>query len=94
MVPAVYADNENEAEDDSAAATADCDDNDVDDSDFLCFGIAANDIDVDIGRPAPCITGVCPATEITDMVGAATSAATTTDSTGTGIQTNPLFNPP
>ena len=49
MVPAAYADNKNKAEDDSAAAIADCDDNDVERAGFDCFGIAANDIDVDLG---------------------------------------------
>jgi glutamate formiminotransferase len=50
MVPAAYADNKNKAEDESAAATADCDDNDVERAGFDCFGIAANDIDVDLGE--------------------------------------------
>jgi hypothetical protein len=49
MVPSAYADNKNKAEDDSAAAIADCDDNDVERAGFDCFGIAANDIDVDLG---------------------------------------------
>ena len=60
IVPAAYADgddhdddngdgNKNKAEDDSAAAIADCDHNDVERAGFDCFGIAANDIDVDIG---------------------------------------------
>jgi hypothetical protein len=49
MVPAAYADNDNEAEDDSAAAIADCDDNDVERAGFDCFGIAVNDLDVDLG---------------------------------------------
>jgi hypothetical protein len=53
MVPAAYADNKNKAEDDSAAAIADCDHNDVNEADFLCFGIAANDIEADIGGPPP-----------------------------------------
>jgi hypothetical protein len=50
MVPAAYADNKNKAEDDSAAAIADRDDNDVEEAGFDCFGIAANDIDVDLGE--------------------------------------------
>jgi glutamate formiminotransferase len=56
IVPAAYAGgddddgNKNKAEDDSAAATADCDDNDVERAGFDCFGIAANDIDVDLGE--------------------------------------------
>ncbi|HEU4824054.1 MAG TPA: hypothetical protein VFS97_11570 [Nitrososphaeraceae archaeon] len=57
IVPAAYAGgdhdggdgNKNKAEDDSAAALADCDDNDVEQAGFDCFGIAANDIDADIG---------------------------------------------
>jgi hypothetical protein len=60
IVPAAYADNENEAEDESAAAIADCDDNDIDNSDFNCFGIAVNDIDVDLGRQPPCTGPSCP----------------------------------
>jgi hypothetical protein len=50
MVPAAYADNRQRAEDDSAAAIADCDKNDVERAGFDCFGIAANDIEVDLGR--------------------------------------------
>ena len=61
MVPAAYADgddhdddngngNKNKAEDDSAAAIADCDDNDVQEAGFDCFGIAVNDLDVDLGE--------------------------------------------
>jgi hypothetical protein len=51
IVPAAYAEgdgdgNKNKAEDESAAAIADCDDNDVDNSDFDCFGIAVNDIEL------------------------------------------------
>jgi hypothetical protein len=46
-----HGDNKNKAEDNSAAAIADCDDNDVEEAGFDCFGIAANDIDVDIGGP-------------------------------------------
>ena len=49
MIPAAYADNKQKAEDDSAAATADCDHNDVERAGFDCFGIALNDIDVDLG---------------------------------------------
>jgi hypothetical protein len=54
MVPAAYAGgddddgNKNKADDNSAAAIADCDDNDVDFSDFLCLGLAVNDVDVDL----------------------------------------------
>jgi uncharacterized membrane protein len=53
IVPAAYADNKQKAEDESAAAIADCDDNDVERAGFDCFGIAANDIDVDIGGLPP-----------------------------------------
>jgi hypothetical protein len=45
--------NKNLAKDESAAAIADCDDNDVDNSDFDCFGIAVNDVEVDLGRILP-----------------------------------------
>jgi hypothetical protein len=53
IVPAAYAGgdddgNKNKAEDDSAAAIADCDDNDVEQAGFDCFGIAVNDVDVDL----------------------------------------------
>jgi hypothetical protein len=51
IVPAAYADNENEAEDESAAAIADCDNNDVERAGFDCFGIALNDIEIDPGPP-------------------------------------------
>jgi hypothetical protein len=50
MAPAAYADNKNKAEDDSAAAIADCDDNDVEEAGFDCFGIAVNDLDVELER--------------------------------------------
>jgi hypothetical protein len=61
IVPAAYADgdhdhdddngdgNKNKAEDESSAAIADCDDNDVERAGFDCFGVAANDIEVDLG---------------------------------------------
>jgi hypothetical protein len=60
IVPAAYADgddhdddngdgNKNKAEDDSAAAIADCDHNDVERAGFDCFGIAANDIEIEDG---------------------------------------------
>jgi hypothetical protein len=39
--------NKNKAEDESAAAIADCDDNEVDFSDYDCFGIAVNDIEIE-----------------------------------------------
>jgi hypothetical protein len=42
--------NKQKAEDNSAAAISDCDDNDVDGSTFDCFGIAVNDVEVDLGR--------------------------------------------
>jgi hypothetical protein len=62
IVPAAYAEgddhdddngdgNKNKAEEESAAAIADCDDNEVEDSsDFDCFGIAVNDVDVSLSR--------------------------------------------
>ena len=60
IVPAAYAGgddddgNKNKAEDDSAAAIADCDDNDVERAGFDCFGIALNDIELDLGEaPGP-----------------------------------------
>jgi hypothetical protein len=53
MVPAAYADNRNRAEDDSAAAIADCDDNDVERAGFDCFGIALNDIEIEIDPGPP-----------------------------------------
>ena len=55
VLPAAYAGgddddgNKNKAEDESAAAIADCDDNDVERAGFDCFGIAANDIEADLG---------------------------------------------
>jgi hypothetical protein len=51
MVPAAYADNDNEADDESAAATGDCDVNGVEQAGFDCFGIAANDIEVEEEQP-------------------------------------------
>ena len=48
LVPAAYADNKQKAEDESAAAIADCDDNDVQQAGFDCFGIAVNDLEVEI----------------------------------------------
>jgi hypothetical protein len=51
IVPAAYADNENEAEDESAAAIADCDNNDVERAGFDCFGIAVSDLEIDPGPP-------------------------------------------
>jgi hypothetical protein len=58
MAPAAYADNKQKAEDDSAAAIADCDHNDVERAGFDCFGIAANDIDVDLGRTLTGLTAL------------------------------------
>ena len=76
MVPAAYADNKQKAEDDSAAAIADCDDNDVERAGFDCFGIAANDIEVDLGGEEERTT----TTTAPDLT------------TGTEIMSNPLFN--
>jgi hypothetical protein len=53
IVPAAYADNRNRAEDDSAAAIADCDDNDVERAGFDCFGIALNDIEIEVDPGPP-----------------------------------------
>jgi hypothetical protein len=55
IVPAAYAGgdddgNKNKAEDDSATAIADCDENEVEEAGFDCFGIAVNDLDVDLGE--------------------------------------------
>ena len=50
--------NKNKPEDDSAAAIADCDENDVDEAGFDCFGIAANEIDVDLGNDLVGLTGL------------------------------------
>ena len=47
MVPAVYADNENEAEDESAASLADCDENEVERAGFDCIAVA------EIGEEGP-----------------------------------------
>jgi ribosomal protein L12E/L44/L45/RPP1/RPP2 len=63
MVPAAYAGgdddgNKNKAEDESAAAVADCDDNDVERAGFDCFGIAVNDIEVDLGSTVAGLTGL------------------------------------
>ena len=58
MVPSAYADNKQKAEDDSAAATADCDDNDVERAGFDCFGIAVNDVEVDIGEALTGLTAL------------------------------------
>jgi hypothetical protein len=63
IVPAAYAGgdddgNKNKAEDESAAAIADCDDNDVEQAGFDCFGIAVNDIEVDLGNDLVGLTGL------------------------------------
>ena len=55
MVPYAFADNKQKAEDNSAAATGDCDVNGVEQAGFDCFGIAANDIEVE-GEETP----TCP----------------------------------
>jgi hypothetical protein len=47
MIPAAYADNKQKAEDESAAATGNCNVNGVEQAGFDCFGIAANDIEVE-----------------------------------------------
>ena len=69
MVPAAYAGgddhdddngdgNKNKAEDESAAAIADCDDNDVERAGFDCFGIALNDVEVELGGGEEIIRGL------------------------------------
>ena len=52
--------NKQKAEDDSAAAIADCDDNDVERAGFDCFGIAVNDIELDLGNGGAGLTAVVP----------------------------------
>jgi hypothetical protein len=84
MVPAAYADNKQKAEDESAAAIADCDDNDVERAGFDCFGIAANDIEVDLGDGEE-VDGVTTTTTPSDLT-------TETETEETGIMSNPLFN--
>jgi hypothetical protein len=54
IVPAAYADNENEAEDESAAAIADCDDNEVERAGFDCIAIAANDVEEESATLSVC----------------------------------------
>jgi hypothetical protein len=60
MVPAAYAGgddddgNKQKAEDESAAATGDCDVNGVEQAGFDCFGIAANDIEVEEEETPTC----------------------------------------
>ena len=82
IVPAAYADNRNRAEDESAAAIADCDDNDVERAGFDCFGIAANDIELELGleRDGGGMTTAVPGLE------------EETETEETGIMSNPLFN--
>ena len=63
MVPAAYADNKQKAEDESAAAIADCDDNDVEQAGFECYGLAANDVEVDIGEAIVALTELGDSTE-------------------------------
>jgi hypothetical protein len=73
IVPAAYAGgdddgNKNKAEDESAAAIADCDKNDVERAGFDCFGIAVNDIELELGGGEEMVTAVpgLGATEETD----------------------------
>jgi hypothetical protein len=82
IVPAAYADNKNKAEDKSAAALADCDDNDVERAGFDCFGIAANDIELELGlgRDGGGMTTAVP------------GLGEETETEETGIMSNPLFN--
>jgi hypothetical protein len=85
IVPAAYADNKQKAEDESAAATADCDHNEVERAGFDCFGIAANDIDLDLGNGPRMVTTLTGA-DVED------SATEETETEETGIMSNPLFN--
>ena len=56
IVPAAYAEeynddgNQQKAEDDSSAGIADCDRNNVEAARFLCFAIAANDVEIEQGE--------------------------------------------
>ena len=69
VLPAAYAagddddGNKNKAEDDSAATIADCDDNDVERAGFECYGLAANDVEVDIGEAMVALTELGDSTE-------------------------------
>jgi hypothetical protein len=68
VLPAAYAGgdddgNKNKAEDDSAATIADCDDNDVERAGFGCYGLAANDVEVDIGEAMVALTELDDSTE-------------------------------
>jgi hypothetical protein len=87
MAPAAYADNKQKAEDESAAAIADCDDNDVERAGFDCFGIAANDIELELGlgRDGGGMTTAVPG------LGEETETEET-ETEETGIMSNPLFN--
>jgi hypothetical protein len=85
LVPAAYADNKQKAEDESAAAIADCDDNDVQQAGFDCFGIALNDIELDLGGGEE-VDGVTTTTTTPSDL------TTETETEETGIMSNPLFN--
>src|SRR5687768_9564839 len=91
-VPAAYAEgddhdddngdgNKQKVEDESAGAIADCDNNEVERAGFECFAIA--ELEEDGGRivAGPIETG-----------GPSVPPDTTTDTTGTEIMENPLFN--
>jgi hypothetical protein len=90
-IAAVYAGGDNDdgnkqkAEDDSSSAIADCDDNEVEQAGFDCFGIAANDIDLDLGNGPRMVTTLTGA-DVED------SATEETETEETGIMSNPLFN--
>jgi hypothetical protein len=48
--------NKQKAEDDSAAAIADCDENEVERAEYLCLGLAVNDVEIEEegnGPPEP-----------------------------------------
>jgi hypothetical protein len=59
--------NKNKAEEESVAAIADCDDNDVDGSDFDCFGIAGNDIEIEEENGISLIEVGCPDGTVWDI---------------------------
>jgi hypothetical protein len=69
MLPAPYAvgddddGNKNKAEDESAATIADCDHNDVERAGFECYGLAANDVEVDIGKAMVALPDLGDSTE-------------------------------
>jgi hypothetical protein len=51
--------NKQKAEDDSLAGIADCDRNDIEEARFLCFAIAANDIEIEQPEEETATLSVC-----------------------------------